>query len=260
MELERPPKSWNEMSLDMRLFFSFHICMMGLMLAHLALGAGFDFELAVVCCAAVAIITLSIRNRIQRNWHWSGTNWKSVVGALVALVFGVYFLGAVLPGTTISNPRLFPWLCAGGGIITFAILNSLNVVQQTDERFEAYCGEKKIVEPAPTPPTGPAVPAWKKVLVTAFQLYFLAVWIGSVGFFWKHNSAMSRGSAQPTATQTERLTDHGHTVYITLQDRKQVDMFQLALVIGIPSVFVIGGILHFGFGAKVFGKRPEHPS
>ena len=179
------------------------------------------------------------------------------MGALVALVLGAYFLGAVLPGTTIGNPGIFPWLCAGGGIITFAVLSGLNVVQQTDAKFEAHCGEKKVVEPAPTPPAGPTVPAWKRILITAFQLYFLAVWIGGVGFFWKYNSAMSRGSAQPTATQTERLTDHGHTVYITPQDRKQVDLLQLALVIGIPSIFVIGGILHFGLGAKVFGKKPR---
>lgn len=248
------------MSLDMRLFFGFCISMMALMFARCALHVGFRFEIIVVCCAATVIIVLSIQNRIRRDWHWRGTNWKNFAGALVSLVLGVYFLGAVLPGTMITNPDIFPWLCGGGGVVTFVILGALNLVQQSEEGFAAHCGEQKIAEPAPTSPGVPPVPFWKRTLGTVLLLYFLAVWIASVGFFWKFNSAFRHGSPQPTATQTERLTNHGEMVYITREERHQVNLLQMAMMIGIPSIFVIGGIVRFVFGPKIFSRGEERPS
>jgi len=250
---DKQPKSWKEMSFDMRFFFKFHVCMMGLMMAHFALGAGIVFEIAVVGCAALAGLVLSIRNRRKHGWHWSGANWKNVLGALLAAVLILYFLGAALPGTTIFNPNLFPWLAAGGGILVFGVLSALNVVQQSEEEFLRHCGEGRPVE-SPPPPSGPQLPGWKRVIAGAFGIYFLAVWIVAVGFFWKFNSAYSHGSQQPTTAQTEKLSNHGHTVYITPEEKQMVDLLKLALMPGIPSIFVMGAILHFVVGVKVFSK------
>jgi hypothetical protein len=137
------------------------------------------------------------------------------------------------------------------------VLSALNVVQQSEEEFQRHCGEGKPVEPSPPPPSNSQLPKWKRAVASVFGIYFLALWIVGVGFFWKFNSAYSHGSPQPTATQTEMLTNHGHSVYITPEEKQMVKRLQLALMPGIPSVFLIGAVLHFVVGVKVFSKEKD---
>src|SRR5581483_3292009 len=249
------PKNWSDMSLDLRILFVFHACMMVLMLAHFAFHLGILGEITVVVIYAISAVFISVRNRKRCGWHWPGTDWKGVLGALGSAALILFFLGAVLPGTSIFNPNLFPWLAAGGNFLVFAVLGALNVTTHSKKRFLAQCGQYTVPEP-PAPPM-PMVPRWKRVLGTIFAIYFMAAWVSGVAFFWKFNSAMAHGSAQPTATQTEKLNDHGHSAYITPREKLVVKRFELAFLIGIPSAMVFGLVLRFVAGVDL--NDPKNP-
>jgi hypothetical protein len=59
-----------------------------------------------------------------------------------------------------------------------------------------------------------------------------------------------------TATQSEPLTDHGNTVFISHAEKQRIDHFQLASWVGVPLVLVGGVILHFVVGVKLFPNAP----
>jgi len=60
----------------------------------------------------------------------------------------------------------------------------------------------------------------------------------------------------PTATQSEPLTDHGKTVYVTSAEKQRIHYFQLASSVGIPLILVSAVILHFVVGVKLFSNAP----
>ena len=256
-EVVKQPRNWKELSFDMRLFFIFHVCMMALMFSRFALRVGIILEICVVSLLAIVAVVLSIQNRRKHHWHWPGTKWVNIVGAVLVVAFGLYFMGAALPGTTIFNPNLFPWLAAGAGMVTFGVLSAMRVVYQSEAEFQRHCGENRRTEPAPLPEAstvGREI-GWKKAVIIVFGVYGLAVWILGVGFFWKFNSAFAHGSPTPTATQTEKLSNHSQVVYITPQEKKLVKRLELALDLGVPSLFAIGALLHFGAKIRLFPKE-----
>jgi hypothetical protein len=262
MDLTRKPRNWKEQSFDMRLFFGFHICMMVLMILGAITLAGVGFEIIVACGVAAIIAILSIRNRIKNDWHWPGTNWKGVASAVITAALCLYFLGSVLPGHTIRNPGLFPWLSAGCAIITFGILSGLNIVQSSQAEFERCCGPAQELPRLAgdsknessqfefTSSRGTQSFGWRKIVTTAFQIYFLAAWLTGVTFFWQFNLANSHGSPTPTATQTEPLSNHGHTVYISAKEKHRVDLLKTLAPIGIVSAIAFAAILQFGLKLK----------
>ena len=259
-EPEQQPQKRKE-SYDFKLFFGFHAGMMVLMVLRFAARVGIVFEIVVVAGLLVTGVVLSVRHRRKHDWHWPGAGWKDVLGALVCAALVLYFLGAVLPGTTVFNPNLFPWLAAGGGILLFGVLSALKVCHSTDGEFLSHCGANPQAEPGLPPlPAKPQSPKWKRIVTGAFMVYFFAVWIAAVGFFWKFNAAFASGSKEPTATQTEKLTNHGHTVYITPERKRIVKLLERSMMFGIPSVFVIGALLHFVIGVNIFsGGKDKSP-
>jgi hypothetical protein len=254
-----PEQSKRKESYDFRLFFGFHVGMAALMVFRFVAKVGIVFEIVVVACLLVIGVVLSLRHRRKHQWHWPGGGWKDVAVAGVVAALVCYFLGAVLPGTTVFNPNLFPWLAAGGGILVYGVLNALKVCHQTEDEFLRHCGTHPPMEQVPLPePTKPSQPKWKRVVMGAFRVYFFAVWIAGVTFFWKFNAAYASGSQQPTATQTEKLTNHGKAVYITPEQKRTVKLFERSLTFGIPSVFVIAALLHFIVGVKLFDRGKEN--
>jgi hypothetical protein len=57
---------------------------------------------------------------------------------------------------------------------------------------------------------------------------FMLVWVAGVASFYFSGTAFKNGSPEPTATQTQPLTDHGKTVYVTPTEKQRVDELQLA--------------------------------
>jgi hypothetical protein len=253
------PKNWAEMSFDMRLFISFHVCMMVLMLMHFIFSLGIRVEMGVVFCIAALLVALSVRNRIRSGWHWQRIGGRNVFGALCVAALILFFLGATLPGTTILNPNLFPFLAGGGNFLVFGVLGALKITCQSNTEFLRQCGERQSEKPSASI-SAPQLPKSKRIMMAAFRNYFFLVWIGAVTFFWKFNAAIASGSTQPTTTQTEKLTSHGHTVYITPERKRTVNWFEHCLTIGIPSIFVIGAFFHFVLDVKVFSKSSSSDS
>src|SRR5579859_3950572 len=107
------PTRFAEMSLDYRLFFGFHVCMMVIIVAHLAFGVGIVGEVIMACCAIVFGFAKSVANRRRLGWKWPGAKLADAFGALVASALILFFIGAALPGTSPLNPNLFPWCAAG---------------------------------------------------------------------------------------------------------------------------------------------------
>lgn len=254
---EQPPNRPRE-SYDFKLFFGFHVGMMALMVLRFVAGIGIVFEMVVVSGLLITGFALSLRHRSKQGWRWPGAGWKDVLVALVLAALVVYFLGAAMPDTTVLNPDLFPFLAAGGGILLFGVLGALKICHKTEEEFLRHCGADRHVEPAVSPVAWKQqLPRWKRIVVGAFGAYFLIIWIAGVGFFWKFNAAFASGSKQATATQTEPLTNHGHTVFITPKQKRIVKLLERSMMFGMPSVFVIGALLHFVIGIKVFSREKE---
>jgi hypothetical protein len=246
---------WNKkhdgpkISFDFRLFFGFHVCMMALMVFR----AGIVSQMVVICAAALTALVLSIRNRRRSGWKWPRTSWKKAVGVLAVVAPGLLFLGAALPGKTVFDPRLFPWLSAGGGILLFGILNGLNIVHKSEEEFLANCGVKSMTV-LPLPPatsSNPQLSSSKRVAMIVFKIYFFVAFMTFVSFMWKFNEAYRGGSEKPTATQTQRLTNHGRTVYITPNQERLVSLLKTFSMVGVVSSVLVGIFLNIASRRRI---------
>lgn len=244
-----------EKSLDFRLLEGFFLCMVVAVAVHLFFKVGTQGEAIIACAAAVVGIFLSIKNRVKHGWRWPGTGIRDVLWAFAVALLLAFFVGAALPGHSPLEPRLFPWCAIGVSWLLFAVLNGLHIVCQSEEEFRLQCGpatKATPVLPAPRPPR-----TWQSIVTNAFQVYFLLIWIAGVGFFWRFNAVFHHGSPVATAAQTEQLSNHGQIVYISLQDWQQVHLLERVMMLGIPSVFVIGGFLHFVARVKVFSRTAD---
>ncbi|HTA29514.1 MAG TPA: hypothetical protein VK731_03475 [Candidatus Cybelea sp.] len=229
---------------------------MVLLLAHFAVGVGIKGEIGYVSVVASVLVVLSIRNRIRLGWRWPGAKLKDVFGTLVAAAFIIFFFGAILPGHSPFNPAVFPWFAAGANFLVYAVLNGLKVVNDSNAAFLQNCGEhRSLAPPEPPPPSRPAQRSWKQILAAVYGIYFLIVWLLGLSFFWRFNLAFSHGSPKPTATQTEKLINHSHTVYITPDEKRMVHLLELSMMCGIPSAMALGVFLHFIVGVKIFDNK-----
>lgn len=246
------PARWNEMSLDYKLFIVFHGCMMILF----ATSGHFPifFQIRFVSTLACVLAVISIVHRKRNKWHWPGVGIKGAFAALVSLALGLFFLGSVIPRISPLSPRIFPWFAAGGGIILGEVLFLLNVVCLSKKEFLRHCGDKVSEEPQAS--NLPQEPQWKRTVRTLFGLYFLAVWIVGVSFFWKFDIAFRDGSPKPTRTQTETLDDHRERVYVTPEEKRIVSFLESAAMLGVPSALLIGFFLHFVAGVKLIPNAP----
>ncbi|MBN2702588.1 MAG: hypothetical protein JXR23_00115 [Pontiellaceae bacterium] len=246
------PKSWKEMSFDFKLFFVFHGCMMLLFMV----GRVFPIEvlIEIVIILLVVLTGLSLRHRMKSGWHWSGVGIKGVLGSVFSVALGLFFLGSATPRISPLQPTFFPWFAAGGAIILFWILSCLKVVFQSESEFQSHCGDQRQNGPAMRPSSTEA--PWKKAVRITFSVYFFVVWIAGVSFFWKFNTAFRDGTLEPTPERTEMLTDHGKTVYITAEEKKDVSILQYSMMLGIPSALILGALIHFVVGVKLFPKTP----
>lgn len=91
---------------------------------------------------------------------------------------------------------------------------------------------------------------WKKIGIRIFKIYFLAAWLTGLSFSWQFNSAYNHGSSNPTALQTEPLSSHGHTVYVSSKEKHRVDLLGMLAPIGIVSSLAIAAIYLFSLKLK----------
>jgi hypothetical protein len=238
-------------SFDLKLLIAFHLSMMILMV--LAQTVPIDAEVKLAAVLAAVLISLSIWNRRRANWRWQPVGITRWLSALAGLILGALFLGASAVRWSPWSTPLFPWFAAGTAIILTNVLSTLGIVQQRERDFQQRCGDLPSVpiEAAPTDSHAP----WRKAVQRAFSTLFMAVWLGGVAFFWTFNLAMKNGSSQPTAERATEIREHGHSVYVTASEAARIHLLEHVMTFGIPAILLLGVLLHFGFGVKVFQSK-----
>lgn len=247
------PRKWKDMSLDFKLMFVYHGCMMFLFIAGSAFTTG--QELFIAASLAVVLTMLSLRHRSAIGWKWEGIKTKDLAMAIGVAALMVFFLGAGSSMFPASNPRFLPWYLAGFGIGFFNVLSTLKLVRSSESQMLADCSDTPS-EPMQEPKTEPLEPRWHRVARGIFSCLFLLVWLEGVAFFYYHGKIFSSGSPTPTATQTDPISDHGNTVYITHAQKTQLDRMEIMMFTGIPAILVGGFVLHFLVGVKLFPNTP----
>ena len=127
------PRKWKDMSLEFKLMFVYHGCMMVLFIA----GGAFTTkqELFITGTLVVVITTLSLRHRRSIGWRWEGVETKHLAMVIGSVALLAFFLHSATPLFPPSNPRFLPWYLAGFGIGTFNILAILKLVRTSESQI-----------------------------------------------------------------------------------------------------------------------------
>jgi len=255
------PRKWGDYSLDFRLMFVYHGCMILLLVAGQSFSDG--WEVLIAAFVATVLVSISLRHRREMNWHWRGAKAKNVLVGLGGMALTGFFLFAGSPLFPPSDHRFLPWYLAGIGIAAFGVLGALNVVGFSKAEFLKDCQQPETsasstTTPSIVAPTGAdaAELPWKRVVRAALMIFFFLVWLDGVASFYFFGVAFRDGSPAPTATKTEPLVDHGQIVFVASSQKALVDSLQTVMSIGIPMVFVLGFIVHFLLGVKLVPNAP----
>ena len=231
------------MSYDFKLMFLYHVSMMVLFSTGQALSLGIEVAIAIGLLLVGTL--LGIRHRRTTPWVWPGVSVSRLLGATVTICLAGLFLAAAVPLFPPTNPAALPWYLAAFGLFVFGTLHTLKVVAFAEADYFS-----------PPPALGADELRWKKWVRLTFSLFFLAVWLDGVASFYCFGTAFRDGSPKPTAAQTEPLADHGKVVYVTPGQKRLVSTLQTVMAVGIPSVFLLGAVLHFIVGIKLVPNAP----
>ena len=248
------PKQWKAMSLEFKLFFVYHVCMMVLFISGGALTLRQEFAFTVVLVFVLG--TLSIRHRRSAGWRWQALETKNLLMAAGGIALTGVFLYAATPLFPPWNPKSLPWYLAGFGIGTFNVLQALRLVHPSEAAFLADCHDldSQTVQATPSEPIEPTEPQWCRIVRATYHLLFFLVWLGFLAFFYYSGAAFRDGSPVPTPAQTEAVTEHGKTVYVPHAQKILCDRLEWSAFVGIPLMLVGGFVLHFLVGVKLFSN------
>jgi hypothetical protein len=247
------PKQWKNMSLEFKLMFIYHGCMMVLFI----IGGAFSTHQELVFTGVLLslLTSLSIGHRRSTGWRWQGVKPKNLLMAAGGAALTGVFLYAATPLFPPANPRFLPWYLAGFGIGAFNVLQALRLVSASDAAFLADCHEPgSEIEQATV--TEPTEPQWHRIVRSTFSFLFFLVWLGFIAFFYYSAVAFRDGSPAPTPTRQDAVTEHGKTVYIRHDQKLLSDKLEAFAFVGIPSVIVGGLFLHFLVGVKLYPNTP----
>src|ERR1700682_4195235 len=172
------PKQWKYMSLELKLLFVYHGCMMVLFL----IGEAFSTrqELAFATVLLFLLISLSIRHRRSTGWRWQGVKPNDLLMAVGGVALIGIFLYVAIPTLSPSNPRCLPWYLAGFGIGMFNVLRTLRLVDSSESAFLGNCHEpgNPIEQATNTASTEPesVEPKWHRAVRSVYSLLFFLVW------------------------------------------------------------------------------------
>lgn len=256
----RYPKSWKDMSLDMRLMSGYHISMMVMMAAGGSLTVRQELTFAVAIAALIVLV--SRNNRKKKHWRWPGVKPLDVLYAVCGAVLISFLLYSATPLFPPNNGHVVPWYLAGLGLGLFGILQSLNVVYAAEAEFASNCmtidqyGRELEPMREPSSLVERHEANWKRIAKAVYKVVFILVWVCSVASFYFFGTAFKNGSPEPTTTQTEPVQDHGKTVYVTPTEKERVHALQLVSWVGFPVMLLGGAVLHFLVGVKLFPNTP----
>jgi hypothetical protein len=261
------PTRWKEFSLDYKLLFAYGISMVVLCVY----GDAFSVKQEILATIFVVtiLLSLSIRYRRRMNWRWPGVQANGVLNAAVTLLLASTYEYAAIPLAPLSDPRNLPLHLVALGILGFASLRALKLVQPSKTGFLRECEAigaadsraRLVPEMVPAVPTDPF---WKRAVRNAYGVVFQLIWLDTAAFLYAMGVALRNGSSKPTSTQRELLSISGK--YVLHSQKVLIDLVQTVALIGVPSVLVIGLILHFFLGVRLFpnmttlqgrGKQPQ---
>lgn len=244
------------MSFDMKLMFAYHLAMIAMMAGGRALTVPIELALAGGWAAVLAMA--SVVHKRREGWRWPGVKALDIlmaVGTLAAIALFLFSASPNFPPTSVTS---LPWYLAGGGIGLFGILNALKVVRRTRTEFEADVAAAKA--PASSAPAATLVDEpkvdWRTWVVRIYSVAFVAVWLEALAFFYMYGRGVRDGAPAPTSTATWPLTDHGRTVYLTMQDGQLIGTLQQIMMFGIPGAILLGFLIHFGLGIQLYSNLP----
>ena len=245
------PRDWSQMAVDFKLMFGFHITMMVLMVAGGRVAIPVELTIAgLVLVGALIIATMA---RFRAGWRWPGAGLKELaIAALGVALVGVFAFSMTPLMLPLTSSGL-PWMMAVGAIGLFGLLKALRLASLSQAEFLAQCGDPQVVSHARVVQG----PAWKRVVATAYSTAFVCIWLVGVASFYFHGRGMRDGAAAPQGDRTLPLVNHGQTVFVSPHDMQIISTLQTAMFVGIPIVMMIGVVLHFGLGIKVFGPNTK---
>jgi hypothetical protein len=89
----------------------------------------------------------------------------------------------------------------------------------------------------------------------ACTVLFVVAWLDFMAFFYVSGQAFQHGSRTPTTTQTEPMQEHGTIVYVTPDEKTQVELLEQGQV-GIPVAIGLALFAHFVLGVKIISNLP----
>jgi hypothetical protein len=247
------PRQWKDMSRDFKSMFVYHGAMMVLFIT----GSAFSYkqELSVAGVIIAVLIAISLRHRHESSWHWRRPAAKNILAAGGVIVAIPIFLYVASREFSPLNPQFTPWFLAGLGIGLFQLLSALHLVRASEAEFQADCLEVRETA-APSAPSIPIDPVWKRAVRALYYVAFMAVWLGGMTFFYFYGVTTHHGSPVATVTQTEPINEHGNSIFVTPDEKLRVDRWETVMTVGIPSILASGFIIHFLFGVKLFNNAP----
>jgi hypothetical protein len=217
-------------------------------------------ELAIAGGLAGLIALVSLWNRRRAGWRWQGADAKAWLGAAAGLGFAGILAFVAAQNLPVNRASVMPWFLAVGGIAAFNLLKSLNIVRGTEAEFQADAQSPALalqpVPPGPSSIVERSSPGWRAWIVRLYMAAGLALWLTFMGFAYLDGKAMQDGQDTPTTAADWPRTDHGRTVYIPAQDGQRIALLERTVFIGFPSFFVLGFLIHFGLGVKLFSNLP----
>lgn len=252
--------SLRDTSLDFKLMFTYHICMMVMFGAGQG-GLSVRFELLVTAMLVTVLVAVAVRHRRKCGWRWPGVEPVDLLGAVGTVAFVAFFLFSATPLFPPTDGKALPWYLVGLGIGSFGVLSSLHIAYGSETAFLKQCHvldssgqEATRVSELPEPTTAIELP-WKKRIRIGWMAMFMLVWAVGVLSFYSLGVALKEGTQVPTSTHTEPLDNHGKTVFITPAEKSRIDQLQRLTWVGFPSLIVSGLVLHFIVGVKIFDTR-----
>ena len=252
------PRRWADMSLEFKGMFLYHVAMMALfalpVFAAPLLG-GLPDHMTYVFIAAGIALSIAIGSAFRRarlDWHWRGAGVREIA----AVIFTTLLMGFFASSITGKFPPpvgLMPWYLALTGIYLFTVLQILHVVHFAEADFRAECGEA----PSAPQPATPREAGWKRVTRAVFGVFFLAVWLEGVGFFYVHSRALEHSSPEPVGAQTWSIEEHGRHNYVTKEEYDRDAALKALMFIGIPAALATGALLQFVLGINFGWRRAD---
>lgn len=251
-------QAFAEMSLDARLAYGFHLCMVllffggGTLLAEtMQPQRAVGIEIAIAIVLACLLIGVSVMNRRVYGWRWPGARMTDAISAVALSMLMAAFLFAVTPLFPPTTPTALPWYLGGLAFALWSMLQALHVVAYDQTAFEAACrGERA----QPPPVARDATPEWKHWVKALVLGLFVASWLAIVFWFYSYGAAIRDGVYAADGEHATALSEHGRTVYVANSEAARLDIIRLVALGGVPFVALLGGLLQFALGVPIFDE------